>query len=177
MSHDTKHRCWHGGSAGKQSHGKHLPISPNWIHQNHYLKFRRAGTCLKPVSTMLHFPLLVLKSEGPSVIAITVDSCEGYIFREGRLLTCFVKWETSNRSPVLDLDHCEPEQTTAEFRRTITFAELSCYTYHLSFSSQKHLLFTTTLEQIAMPLLPGKLSSLFSPLPVSPVCWCIRMYS
>lgn len=131
----------------------------------------------KPVSTLLHFALSIQKSEGPGVIVITVDSREGYIFREGRLSSCFVKWETSNRSPVLDLDHCEPERTTAEFRRTITFAELSCYTYHLSFSSQKHLLFTTTLEQIAMPLLPGKLSSLFSPLPVSPVCWCIRMYS
>lgn len=70
---------------------------------------------------------------------------------------------------VSDLDHCESEQPRAELG-TITSAALSCYTYHASLCSQKHLL-TATPEQIAVLLLPGKLPALFSPSPASRP-WC-----
>jgi len=107
------------------------------------------------------------KAGGLSTIAVIADAGKGCICRAGSLLSRFVKCKTWNRSPVSDLDHGESEQARAEFRRTVTCAALSCYTSRMSPCSQKRRLFTTTVEQIAMPLLPGKLSSLFSPLPVS----------
>lgn len=84
------------------------------------------------------------EAQGPQCKCSNRDAGKGSICWERSLLSCIVKWETSNTSPVLDLDHCEPSQLQPSsgiqlLSQSFHAALITCLAPHKSiFFSQQH---------------------------------------